>query len=175
VAADERDRPDGVRRRAQWTKYQNKIAPERLVFIDETRTKANMAPIRGRAPLGIGLKAKVPHGRCRGRLRHDRTIAQLFRPGECANYFKNAGLRPNLNASRFSLKSSGHDAASWSRRSTSACGMRQRRPGRIAKGARRNAGLGARHRRPALQIAEFRREFAFRRWRRTARPQKSRR
>jgi hypothetical protein len=67
VAADERDRPDGVRRRAQWTKYQNKIAPERLVFIDETRTRANMAPLRGRAPLGIRLKAKVPHGHCRGR------------------------------------------------------------------------------------------------------------
>ena len=36
------------------------------------------------------------------------------------------------------------------------CAMRRRRSGRIAKGARRNAGLGVRHRRPALQIAEFR-------------------
>jgi hypothetical protein len=59
--------PTGCGGGRKWTKYQNKIAPERLVFIDETRTKANMAPIRGRAPLGIGLKAKVPHGRCRGR------------------------------------------------------------------------------------------------------------
>ncbi len=28
---------------AQWAKYQNKIEPERLVFIDETWTKTNMA------------------------------------------------------------------------------------------------------------------------------------
>jgi hypothetical protein len=41
VAAGERDRPDVARRRAQWVKYQNKIAPERLVFIDETWTKRN--------------------------------------------------------------------------------------------------------------------------------------
>jgi hypothetical protein len=53
--------------------------------------------------------------------------------------------------------------------------MRQRRPGRIAKGAQRNAGLGARHRRAAVQTAEFRREFGFRRWRRAAGPRKSRR
>jgi hypothetical protein len=36
VVASERDRPDIARRRAQWTKYQGRIEPERLVFIDET-------------------------------------------------------------------------------------------------------------------------------------------
>ena len=51
--------------------------------------------------------------------------------------------------------------------------MRQRRPGRIAKGARRNAGLGARPRCPALQIAEFRLRSGSRRLRGAARPQKS--
>ena len=36
--------------------------PRRLVFIDETWTKTNMAPIRGWAPRGQRLHAKVPHG-----------------------------------------------------------------------------------------------------------------
>lgn len=52
-----------ARRRAQWIKYQGRIAPERLVFIDETWTKTNMAPLRGWARRGLRLKAKVPHGR----------------------------------------------------------------------------------------------------------------
>jgi hypothetical protein len=59
--------PDGrtqaeARRRAQWVKYQNRIDPERLVFIDETWTKTNIAPLRGWAPRGLMLKANVPHG-----------------------------------------------------------------------------------------------------------------
>jgi putative transposase len=37
VVAGERGRPDVARRRrAQWVKYQNKVEPGRLVFIDET-------------------------------------------------------------------------------------------------------------------------------------------
>ena len=63
--AGERDRPDVARRRAQWTKYQNRVEPERLVFIDETWTKTNMAPLRGWAPRGMRLMAKVPHGHVR--------------------------------------------------------------------------------------------------------------
>ena len=63
LVAGERDRPDVARRRAQWTKYQDRIAPERLVFIDETWTKTNMAPLRGWAPRGKRCMAKVPHGR----------------------------------------------------------------------------------------------------------------
>lgn len=51
-----------ARRRAQWKKYQARIDPTRLVFIDETWTKTNMAPIRGWAPCGERLHAKVPHG-----------------------------------------------------------------------------------------------------------------
>ncbi|MGH8526249.1 MAG: IS630 family transposase, partial [Gammaproteobacteria bacterium] len=35
----------------------------RLVFIDETWTKTNMAPLRGWAPCGKRLVAKVPHRR----------------------------------------------------------------------------------------------------------------
>jgi len=62
VVAGERDRPDVARRRAQWTKYQDRVEPERLVFIDETWTKTNMAPLRGWHLRGQRLIAKVPHG-----------------------------------------------------------------------------------------------------------------
>jgi transposase len=62
VVAGERDRPDVARRRVQWIKYQDRIDPARLVFIDETWTKTNMAPLRGWAPRGMRLVSKVPHG-----------------------------------------------------------------------------------------------------------------
>jgi transposase len=50
------------------------------VFIDETWTKTNMAPVRGWAPLGQRLPAKVPHRRWTtmtflAALRHDRIEA----------------------------------------------------------------------------------------------------
>ena len=38
------------------------LDPERLVFIDETRAKTNMARTYGWAPRGQRLVAKVPHG-----------------------------------------------------------------------------------------------------------------
>src|SRR5450631_2806788 len=61
-------------------KYQGRIEPERLVFIDETWTKTNMAPLRGWAPRGMRLTAKVPHGHWKtttflAALRHDRIEA----------------------------------------------------------------------------------------------------
>ena len=62
MVASERDRPDVARRREQWVERQDRIAPERLVFIDETWTKTNMEPLRGWAPVGARLVAKVPHG-----------------------------------------------------------------------------------------------------------------
>ena len=34
-----------------------------MVFLDETWTKTNMAPLRGWAPCGERLKARVPHGK----------------------------------------------------------------------------------------------------------------
>jgi transposase len=86
VVAGERDRPDVARRRAQWTKYQNRIEPERLVFIDETWTKTNMAPLRGWAPRGRRLASKVPYGRWKtttfvAALRHDRIDAPWLLEG----------------------------------------------------------------------------------------------
>ncbi len=38
------------------------LDPEKLVFIDETWVKTNMARLRGRAPKGQRLHAAVPHG-----------------------------------------------------------------------------------------------------------------
>jgi len=75
-----------ARRRAQWTKYRKRIDPSRLVFIDETWTKTNMAPLRGWAPRGQRIKAKVPHGRWQtmtflAALRHDRITAPWFFDG----------------------------------------------------------------------------------------------
>lgn len=86
MVAGERDRPDVARRRAQWTKYQDRIEPERLVFIDETWTKTNMAPLRGWAPCGERLIAKIPHGRWKtttflAALRHDRIDAPWLLEG----------------------------------------------------------------------------------------------
>jgi len=37
LIAREQDRPVIARRRAQWRKYQGRIDPRRLVFIDESR------------------------------------------------------------------------------------------------------------------------------------------
>ncbi|BCH27015.1 hypothetical protein MesoLjLb_68000 [Mesorhizobium sp. L-8-3] len=50
------------------------------MFIDETWTKTNMAPLRGWAPRGERIKAKVPHGHWKtmtflAALRHDRVEA----------------------------------------------------------------------------------------------------
>ena len=75
-----------ARRRAQWTAYQNRIEALRLVFVDETWTKTNMAPLRGWAPCGVRLKAKVPQGRWNtmtflAALRHDRIDAPWLLSG----------------------------------------------------------------------------------------------
>jgi transposase len=43
----EQDRPDVARRRARWRARQASVDPKRLVFIDETWIKTNMAPLRG--------------------------------------------------------------------------------------------------------------------------------
>jgi transposase len=84
--AGERDRPDVARRRAQWIKYRDRVDPSRLVFIDETWTRTDMAPLRGWAALGSRLPAKVPHGRWStatflAALRHDRIEAPWLLEG----------------------------------------------------------------------------------------------
>jgi len=41
---------------------QSRVDPARLVFIDETSVKTNMAPLRGWSPCGSRLKAAAPFG-----------------------------------------------------------------------------------------------------------------
>ena len=86
MIATEQDRPDVARRRRQWCQRQASIDPRRLVFIDETWTKTNMAPLRGWSLRGTRLKDKVPHGRWRTQtflaaLRHDRITAPFLLDG----------------------------------------------------------------------------------------------
>ena len=86
MLASEQDRPDVARRRAQWIKYQDRVDPTRLVFIDETWTRTNMAPLRGWAPRGSRLIGKVPDGRWKtmtflAALRHDRVEAPWLLDG----------------------------------------------------------------------------------------------
>jgi transposase len=51
-----------TRKRARWKARQSRIAPSRLIFIDETWVKTNMAPLRGWGLRGRRLKAHAPHG-----------------------------------------------------------------------------------------------------------------
>lgn len=78
--AGEQDRPDVARRRRQWVKYQGRVDARSLVFLDETWTKTNMAPLRGWSRSGTRLRAQVPHGHWKtmtflAALRHDRIEA----------------------------------------------------------------------------------------------------
>ena len=76
----EQDRRDVARRRASWKRYQGRLDPRRLVFIDETWAKTNMARTHGRCRRGERLRAKLPHGHWKtltflAALRHDRIDA----------------------------------------------------------------------------------------------------
>ncbi len=62
VLPAEQARPDIARKRERWKTHQGRIEPGRLVFIDETWVKTNMAPLRGWGPRGQRLEARVPHG-----------------------------------------------------------------------------------------------------------------
>ena len=54
-----------ARKRERWRRWQHRLDPRRLVFIDETWAKTNMTRTHGRSPRGERLVAKVPHGRWR--------------------------------------------------------------------------------------------------------------
>lgn len=95
-----------ARRRAQWRAYQDRIDPSRLVFLDETWTKTNMSPLRGWAPRGQRLPAKVPHGRWKtmtflAALRHDRVEAPWLIDGpingDCFRIYVEKVLVPTLS------------------------------------------------------------------------------
>ena len=66
--------------------WQHRLDPKRLVFIDETWAKTNMTRVRGWAPRGHKLVARVPHGHWRtltflAALRHDRIDAPCVLDG----------------------------------------------------------------------------------------------
>ena len=60
--AREQERPDVARKRERWKARQGSIDPKRLVFIDETWAKTNMAPLRGWAARGQRLIGRAPFG-----------------------------------------------------------------------------------------------------------------
>jgi transposase len=75
-----------TRSRARWKRYQGRLDPRRLVFIDETWAKTNMTPIRGWARRGERLIARAPFGKWRtltflAALRHDRIDAPVLFDG----------------------------------------------------------------------------------------------
>jgi transposase len=63
--AAEQDRADVARRRARWKAHQGRLDPKRLVFIDETWAKTNMARLRGWCRRGVRLVEKAPYGHWR--------------------------------------------------------------------------------------------------------------
>jgi transposase len=80
LLALEQARADIARRRQRWRARQARFDPRRLVFIDETWIKTNMAPLRGWGPRGQRLRGFAPHGHWRtltflGALRCDRLTA----------------------------------------------------------------------------------------------------
>ncbi len=84
--ASEQARADVARRRRRWKAYQGRIDARRLVFLDETWIKTNMAPLRGWAPRGRRLKAFVPFGHWKtltfvAALRHDGIVAPFVLDG----------------------------------------------------------------------------------------------
>jgi transposase len=86
VRAAEQARPDVARKRARWKTHQARIDRTRLLFIDETWLKTNMAPLRGWGPSGERLIAHVPHGHWKtmtflAALRHDRIEAPFVLDG----------------------------------------------------------------------------------------------
>ena len=52
-----------ARKRARWRALRRRLDANRLVSVDETWFKTNMAPLRGWAPKAHRLKGFAPHGR----------------------------------------------------------------------------------------------------------------
>jgi transposase len=48
--------------RKRWRDLQPRLHPERLVFIDKTRVKTSMTPLRGWGPRGERFRAYAPYG-----------------------------------------------------------------------------------------------------------------
>jgi len=94
-----------VRRRQRWRSWQARLDPKRLVFIDETWIKTNMAPLRGWGPKGKRLRSFVPHGHWKtltflGALRCDQLAAPCVFDGpingQCLRAYVEQQLVPVL-------------------------------------------------------------------------------
>jgi len=86
LEASERARADIAEARRLWSELQAKLDVRRLIFVDETWTKTNMARLYGRAPRGQRVIGRVPHGHWHTNtflagLRHDRIVAPLLLEG----------------------------------------------------------------------------------------------
>lgn len=84
--ASEQMRPTVARFRSRWRAHHHRPDPKRLIFIDETRIKANMTRTCGWAARGKRLTAHVPHGHWKtltflAGLRHDRILAPFVLDG----------------------------------------------------------------------------------------------
>ena len=90
--AREQDRPDAARYRKRWQARQVSADPRRLVFLDETWVKTNMAPLRGWGARGRRLIGKAPHGRWR-------TLTFLDAPCGWTGSRRPASLTDRLTAS----------------------------------------------------------------------------
>ena len=82
VHAAEQNRPDVAAARLRWRRDQATLDPTKLVFIDETWAKTNMARLYGRCAKGQRLVCPVPHGHWKtttfiAGLRHDAITAPL--------------------------------------------------------------------------------------------------
>ena len=82
----EQARADVAHQRRHWHVLQAGLDPRRLVFIDETWIKTNMAPLRGWPAKGQRLRGFAPHGRWQtltflGALRRDRITAPCIFDG----------------------------------------------------------------------------------------------
>lgn len=82
VLPGEQLRPKIAHHRERRRKYQKRIDPPRLIFVDETLAKTNMAPLRGWAQVGQRLHAKVPYG-------HWKTMT-FRRGGDCSVFLGRA-------------------------------------------------------------------------------------
>ena len=69
LRAEEQERPELARQRADWRAGQDRLNPARLVFVDETGAATTMARRYGRGPRGRRVDGPVPHRTDLGRPR----------------------------------------------------------------------------------------------------------
>jgi transposase len=130
----EQARADVARRRQRWRARQGRLDPAKLVFIDETWIKTNMAPLRGWGPKGKRLRGFAPHGHWRtltflGALRCDQLTAPCVFDGpingQCFGAYVEQQLAPVLKQGDIVIMDNlGSHKSALVRRSIKAAGAR---------------------------------------------------